>query len=299
MVQLIFTNYHCVTGLAPRRFICFDGISSPDCKKLGVARIEPTTAKYCDDDGVLLLDGCQQGGGGAAGVGPLHVAVLYGYQQSPVTCLSAGHQLLDWPGIRGQVIMKTSQSYLQSSQYSQSCLDRHTCTATICQHFSIFSLKQLPGLHLWFSEVGQARSGRTHSWGGMVGLVRCRGESGLEGADLQLGRWCVLNSVGPGQEWNVSVLCVVQQLVGPGEESQVAGGGSDQQWVRPGVDGRTAGCLLYGMQGWASLQRIGQQLGLVVISSGSDQEWMGALLGVYCMVCRVGQACRGLVNSWG
>ena len=83
MVQLIFTNYHCVTGLAPRRFICFDGISSPDCKKLGVARIEPTTAKYCDDDGVLWLDGCQQGGGGAAGVGPLHVAVLYGYQQSP------------------------------------------------------------------------------------------------------------------------------------------------------------------------------------------------------------------------
>ena len=258
MVQSIFTNYHCVTGLAPRRFICFDGISSPDCKKLGVARIVPTTAKYFDD-GVLWLDSCQQGDGGAAGVGPLHVAVLYGYQQSPVTCLSVGHQLLDWPGIRGQVIMKTSQSYLQSSQYSQSCLDRHTCTATICQHFSIFSLKQLPGLHLWFSEVGQARSGRTHSWGGMVGLVRCRGESGLEGADLQLGRWCVLNSVGPCQEWNVSVLC----------------------------------------SNWSGLERKVKLLVVVVISSGSDQEWMGALLGVYCMVCRVGQACRGLVNSWG
>ena len=263
MLQLIFTNYHCVTGLSPTRwFMSLDGISSPDCKKLGVAKIEPTTPKYCDDDGALWLDVCQQGGGGAAGVGPLCEAELDGYQQLVVTCLSAGYQLLVGPGNRGQVVMKTIQSYLQSSQYSQSCLDRHTCTATICQHFSIFSLKQLPGLHLWFSEVGQARSGRTHSWGGMVGLVRCRSESGLEGADLLLGSWCVVCSSGPGQEWNVSVLGVVQQLVGPGEDCHIAGGGGGQQWVRPGVEGRTAGLF---------------------------NVWYAG----------VGQAWRGLINCWG
>ena len=95
-----------------------------------------------------------------------------------------------------------------------------------------------------------------------MGLVRCRSESGLEGADLLLGSWCVVCSSGPGQEWNVSVLGVVQQLVGPGEDCHIAGGGGGQQWVRPGVEGRTAGLF---------------------------NVWYAG----------VGQAWRGLINCWG